>query len=64
MDVIFRKSQKLLTERALSELYGGGLLIKFNSYSFNFNGGLRKHRVGYIVCSELPVQEASNFCDF
>ena len=46
-NAIFRKSQKLLTERALSELYGGGLCIKFNSYSFNFNGGLRKHRVGY-----------------
>ena len=40
--VIFRKSQKLLTERALSELHGGSLFRTFNSYSFNFNGGLRK----------------------
>ena len=47
--VIFRKSQKLLTERALSELHWGGLFIKFNSYSFNFNGGLRKHRAGYCL---------------
>ena len=47
--VIFRKSQKLLTERALSELHGGGLFRTFNSYSFNFNGGLRKGRTGYCL---------------
>ena len=42
----FRKSQKLLIERALSELHGGGLFRTFNSYSFNFNGGLRKRHTG------------------
>ena len=47
--VIFRKSQKLLTEWALSELHGGGLFRTFNSYSFNFNGVLRKHRTGYCL---------------
>ena len=47
--VIFLKSQKLLTERALSELHGGGLFRTFNSYSFNFNGGLRKRRSGYCL---------------
>ena len=39
--VIFRKSQKLLAKRALSELHGhdgGSLFRTFNSYSFNFNG--------------------------
>ena len=40
--VIFRKSQKLLT----SELHG---IKTFKSYSFNFNGGLRKHRMGYCL---------------
>ena len=58
------KKQKLLTERALSELHGAGLFRTFNSYSFNFNGGLRKRRTGYFVCFELPAREASNFCDF
>ena len=47
--VIFRKSQKLLTERALSELHGGSPFRKFNSYSFNFNGGLRKRRTGFCL---------------
>ena len=47
--VIFRKSQKLLTEWALSELRGGCLFIKFKSYSFNFNGGLRKPLAGYCL---------------
>ena len=50
--VIFRKSQKLLTERALtclSELHGGGLIRTFNSYSFNFNSGLRKCRTGFCL---------------
>ena len=47
--VIFRKSQKLLTERALSELHRGGLFRTFNSYSFNFNGGFRKRRTGYCL---------------
>ena len=43
-----------------SELHGGGLFRTFNSYSFNFNGVLHKHRTGF----ELPAREASNFCDF
>ena len=47
--VIFWKSQKLLTERALSELHGDGLFRTFNSYSFNFNGGLRKRCTGYCL---------------
>ena len=45
----FQKSQKLLTERALSEFHGGGLFRTFNSYSCNFNGGLRKRRTGYCL---------------
>ena len=32
-----------------SELHGGGLFKTFNSYSFNFNGGLRKRRMGYCL---------------
>ena len=43
---------------ALSELHGGSLFR-----TFNFNGGLRKRRTGY-VCFELPTREASSFCDF
>ena len=38
-----RKSQKLLTERALSELHG---IQNIQSYS-DFNGGLCKRRTGY-----------------
>ena len=58
--VIFRKSQKLLTERAPR---WRGLFIKFKSYSFNFSAGY-VNAVRAIVCSELPAREASNFCDF
>ena len=61
--VIFRKSQKLLTEWALSELYGGGLFIKFNSYSFNFNGRLRKHRAGYCLL-RTPGRRGKQFLWF
>ena len=32
-----------------SELHGGGLFRTFNSYSFNFNSGLRKRRTGYCL---------------
>ena len=32
-----------------SELHGGGLFRTFNSYSFNFNGGLHKRRTGYCL---------------
>ena len=48
---------------SLSELYGGGLFIKFNSYSFNFNGGLRKHRVGYCLL-RTPGQIGKKFLRF
>ena len=61
--VIFRKSQKLLTERALSKLHRGGLFIKFKSYSFNFNGGLRKHRAGYCLL-RTPGQRGKQFLRF
>ena len=47
--IIFRKSQKLLTKRALSVLHEGGLFIKFKGYSLYFNGSLRKHRAGYCL---------------
>ena len=42
--VIFRKSQKLLTERALSECHEGSLFR-----TFNFNGGVRKRRIGFCL---------------
>ena len=32
-----------------SELHGRGLFKTFNSYSFNFNGGLRKRRTGHCL---------------
>ena len=32
-----------------SELHGGGIFRTFNSYSFNFNGGLRKRRTGFCL---------------
>ena len=32
-----------------SELHGGSLFKTFNSYSFNFNGGLRKCRTGFCL---------------
>ena len=41
--VIFRKSQKLLTERAPRRRPIQNIHF---SYSFNFNGGLRKRRTG------------------
>ena len=47
--VIFRKSQKLLTKRALSELHGGSLFRTFTSYSFNFNSGLRTRRTCFCL---------------
>ena len=47
--VNFWKSQKLLTERALSKLHGGSLFRTFNSYSFNFNGGLCKRRTAFCL---------------
>ena len=53
----FRKSHKLLTERALSDLYGDGLVIKFNSSSFNFNGGYINTARAF-VCFELPATES------
>ena len=32
-----------------SELHGGSLFRTFNSYSFNFNGGIRKRHTGYCL---------------
>ena len=32
-----------------SELHGGSLFKTFNSYSFNFNGGLRRRRTGFCL---------------
>ena len=61
--VFFWKSQKLLTERALSELHGGGLFIRFKSYSFNFNGGLRKDRAGYFLL-RTPGPRGKQFLRF
>ena len=46
-----------------SELYGGGPFIKFNSYSFNFNGGLRKHRAGYCLL-RTPGPRGKQFLRF
>ena len=46
-----------------SELYGGGLFIKFNSYSFNYNGGLRKHSAGYCLL-RTPGPRGKQFLQF
>ena len=46
-----------------SELYGGSLFIKFNSYSFNFNGGLRKYRAGYCLL-RTPGRRGKQFLRF
>ena len=40
-----------------------GLFIKFNSYSFNFNGGLRKHRAGYCLL-RTPGPRGKQFLRF
>ena len=61
--VIFRKSQKLVTERVLSELQGGGLFSTFKSYSFNFNGGLRKRRTEYCLL-QTPSRRGKQFVIF
>ena len=50
--VIFWKSQKLLTERALSELHGGSLFKKFNSYIHSISMAgiyIRKRRTGFCL---------------
>ena len=48
-----------IAETALSELHGGGLFRTFNSYSFNFNGGLRKCRTGYcLLRTPSPERQA------
>ena len=59
----FKKSQKLLIERALSELRGGSLFRTFNSYSFNFNGGLRKRRTGFCLL-RTPRPRGKQFLRF
>ena len=40
-------------ELGMSELHGGSLFRTFNSYSFNFNGGLRKRRNGFCLLRTL-----------
>ena len=66
--VIFRKSQKLLTERTLGELQ-----MTEAAYSEHSEHSIAIHSIsmaGYvnavqaIVCFELPAREASSFCDF
>ena len=52
---IFRKSQKLLTKRALSELHGGSLFRTFKSYSFNFNSGFNTY-TPYLLVSASNSQ--------
>ena len=51
LKVIIRKSQKLLTERALSELHGGGLFRTFNIafHSISIMAGYVKRRTGYCL---------------
>ena len=54
-----------------SELHGGSLFRTFNSYSFNFNGGLRKRRTGFCLL-RTPSPRGKHFlwfwnltsCDF
>ena len=58
-----RSFSKIAETCSPSELHGGSLFRTFNSYSFNFNDGLRKRRTGF-VCFELPAREASSFCEF
>ena len=53
--VIFRKSQKLLTEAAYSEHSRAIHSISIAGYV---------HAVPAFVCFELPALEASSFCDF
>ena len=60
---IFRKSQKLLTERALSELHGDSLFRTFSSHSFNFNGGLRKCRTSFCLL-RIPSPRGKQFLWF
>ena len=53
--VIFRKSQKLLTERASTE-------AAYSEHSISMAGYV--NAVLAFVCFELPAREASRFCDF
>ena len=57
-NIIFQKSQKLLTERALSELHGGSLFR-----TFNFNGGLCKRRIGFCLL-RTPSPRGTQFLWF
>ena len=53
--VIFRKSQKLLTEAAYAE-------HSIAIHSISMAGYVNAVRA--IVCFELPAREANSFCDF
>ena len=57
--VIFENRRNLLTERAPRRQ----LFRTFNSYLFNFSGGLRKRCTGFCLL-RTPSLEASSFCDF
>ena len=60
---IFQKSQKLLTERVLSELHGRGLFKhSIAIHSISMAGCVNAVRA--FVCFERPAREASSFCDF
>ena len=57
--VIFRKSQKLLTERVLSELHGGSYSEhSIAIHSISMAGYVKAGRV--FVCFELTAREASS----
>ena len=56
--VIFWKSQKQLTE-----LHGGSLFRTCNSYSFNFNSGLRKRRTCFCLL-RTPSPRGAQFLWF
>ena len=62
--VIFQKSQKLLTERALSELRGGSLNSEHSIAIHSISMAGYVNAVPAFVCFELPAREASSFCDF
>ena len=59
----FRKSQKLLTEQALSEFHGDSLFRTFNSYSFSYNRGLRKCHTSFCLL-RTPSPRGEQFLRF
>ena len=59
---VFRKSQKLLTERTVSELWGAFRTFNIAIHSISMAGYV--NALPAFVCYELPAREASSFCDF